>query len=127
MSIKRYTVALLIGTLVMWIAWSVVLMFVDPFTSGMTGVVLFYATSVCALVGTFALIGLGYHAIRTRGALDEHDVVVSFRHAIWYALVVNFALYLQAHGLLPWTNILLFILLFAMIELLLLYRSQRKT
>ena len=42
----------------MWIAWSGVLMFVDPFTSGMTGVVLFYATSVCALVGTFALIGL---------------------------------------------------------------------
>ncbi|HLD20039.1 MAG TPA: hypothetical protein VJB93_02230 [Patescibacteria group bacterium] len=124
MSLKRYTVALLIGTLVMWIAWSGVLVFIDPFASGMFGVVLFYATLVCGLVGTFAMIGLGYHAIRTRGALGEHDVVVSFRHAVWYALVVNFALYLQAHGLFPWTNILLFIFLFAMIELLLLSRSR---
>ncbi|MBT3412887.1 MAG: hypothetical protein HOJ15_03135 [Candidatus Jacksonbacteria bacterium] len=124
MSLKQYIGVIFIGTLIMWGGWFVVVTQIDPIVAGMIGMMLFYSTFFLALLGTFALIGAFYHLVRQRGNMDERHIILSFRHAIWYSLVVNFTLYLQAKRLLSWTNLLILVLLLAIIEFLLLSRHR---
>lgn len=124
MSLKQYIGIIFIGTLIMWGGWFVVVTQIDPLVAGMIGMFLFYSTLFFALLGTFALIGGVYHAIKQRGNMDDRHIILSFRHAIWYSLVVNFTLYLQAKRLLSWTNLLLLVLFLAIIEFLLLSRHR---
>lgn len=117
MTFRDYLLVMSAGTGAVWIAFAVVLLFIDPSRSGTLGFALFYATFGLSVIGTFAIAGT---AVRTH--LHPEDVVSrqvarALRQAILVAAILIGSLMLLAVGLFrPWTGILL-VLAAALVEL----------
>lgn len=112
MTLSRYILSILIGTVCCWAALGAVIFVVNPLEGGMTGLILFYIAITCALVGTFALIGFCIRMLWLKQEVELHKVVISFRQAIFFALLVDGFLFLQSMRYLTWYNVVF--LLFAL-------------
>ena len=62
MSLKRYLLVMLIANAGLWVAWALVVLNLDPVSSGWLALVLFYTSFTLALSGTLALAGFGVRA-----------------------------------------------------------------
>jgi len=100
---------MLVGTILTWGAWVIVLLYLDPATAGWLGFSLFYISLFLALVGVFALIGLGFRLYILRHEVVFRQVTVAFRQAFSFAFLAVAALFLQSQGLLTWWNMLFLI------------------
>lgn len=107
MSFRGYIIAMLVATLLSWAAWLLVLIKVNPNEVQDLGFVLFYASLLLALLGTFSLLGLVFRHLRVRKKFLVEKVVTSFRQGLWFAVVVVAALILQSKGILTWVNVVL--------------------
>lgn len=116
MTFKGYVAAMLIGTVLSWAAWVLILFRVNPDTAGTIGFILFYASLLLSLLGTFALLGLVFRHMRVRRKFLVEKVVTSFRQGLWFGVVIIAALILQSQQLLSWWNLLLVILIITILE-----------
>jgi predicted MFS family arabinose efflux permease len=125
MSLKRYLIIMSLSTLLLWLAWGLVIIFIDPVTGGIMGVSLFYISLFLALTGSFSVIGF---FVRSRFAKKEevlfNQVGVSLRHAILFSVLITGSLLLQSNRLLTWWNALIFIVILIVIESLFMMRSN---
>jgi hypothetical protein len=107
MSFRAFLWMMLLGTLVAWGGFAYVLLMVDPFESGLPGLLLFYVTLFASCVGLFSLCGLLYRVLYLRrNEIVIREVKVAFRHAILFAFVTVASLALSAGNLFTWWNIL---------------------
>lgn len=95
-----------------------VVFFINPATTAGIGFALFYLSLGFALIGTLALIGYVFRWLFTRRYSKNEEVVISFRQAIFFALVVTGALYLQGNRFLTWLNAVILVILVTMVEFL---------
>lgn len=113
------------ATVLCWSAVLAVLYAVDPSTSGVLGILLFYGSLLLALVGTLALFGIIVRKLLFREEPHFVHVAIAFRQSILFALLIV-ALLLFAHAqLLRWWLILVLITFFTVIEYLLLSIFER--
>ncbi len=126
MSFKKYALIMLIATMMLWGLWIVVLMTMNPLEDGSRALFLFYGSLLLSLTGTFALIGAMYRNIKYKKETEEQHAIISFRHAIWFAFIVNFSFFLQSKRLFTALNLLLFIMLIAIIEFLILSHQHAR-
>ena len=115
MSLKRYLFLMTISTLFCWLAWLMVLFYIDPSTTGRTGLACFYFSLFFSLLGTFSLLGLIVRLIVKRDDLPFKKVGISLRQALWFSLIVIISLSLLAENLFMWWSAA--ILLFAFVAL----------
>ena len=115
MSLKRYLLLMLLATILCWLAFAVVIIYINPQETGFIGFLLFYISLFLALVGTFALIGFFIRIWLVTQPIFR-QVIIAFRQAIWFACLVVFCLILQSQELLTWWTTVLFIALLAFIE-----------
>lgn len=108
-----------------WGAVLVVLYAVDPFTSGISGIGLFYGSLSLSLVGTFALFGIIIRKLLFREEPHFVHVAIAFRQAILFALFIVALLLFARAGLLRWWFIILLVIFFTVIEYLFLSIFQR--
>ena len=107
MTFRGYIIAMLIGTLLSWAAWALILWRINPDAAGTVGFILFYTSLLLSLLGTFALLGLVFRHLRVRQKFLVEKVVTSFRQGLWFGVVIIAALILQSKGLLTWINVAL--------------------
>lgn len=117
MSLRFYLALMSIGTLLCWVAWFFVVMNIGPDEAGFMGMAFFYTSLFMALVGTVSVLGF---IIRQKMVKNE-DVVLrhvshTFRQSVFVALLVISTLYLKAHDLLAWWNLVLLVVLFIVLE-----------
>lgn len=93
-----------------------VLAFINPETTGIIGFALFYLSLFFALIGTLALLGYLCRWLFTRRYSKSDEVTISFRQAIFFALVVAIALFLQGNRFLTWLNAIILVALVTMVE-----------
>ena len=117
MSLRSYIFLMLLATLACYLAFLAVIYFFDPFAGGIWALLFFYISLFLALVGTFSILGLIIRLFFTKEKLVLRKVVVSFRQALWFALLIVVSLHLKSIDLLAWKNIILLILAFALLEL----------
>jgi len=117
MSLKNYLVLMFLATLACYLALAAVISFFDPFVGGWPVLIFFYTGLFLSLLGTFAIIGLLLRLVFTSDKLVFRKVIVSFRQAIWFSLLVIISLILQNHNLLFWYNVIFLIIAFAVLEL----------
>lgn len=127
MTFRSYLLLMFVATLACWASVASVLYAVDPLTSGGFGVLLFYTSLSFALVGTFALLGIVVRKVLFHQEPHFVQVMIAFRQAIFFALLIVAVLALSHLQLLRWWLVLLLIAFFTVIEYLLLSLFQRRS
>ncbi len=120
MTFRSYLFLMGLATAICWGAVVAVLYAVDPFSSDISSIPLFYGSLFLALTGTFALLGIVVRKFLFHEEPRFVQVAVAFRQAIFFALLMSLILALSHAELLRWWLIPLLIAFFTVIEYLLL-------
>ena len=118
MTTKQFVILMLVCTILCWGGWLLVLSFINAEATGTFGFMLFYLSLFFALTGTLALVGYLFRWLFTRRYSKSEEVTISFRQAIFFAIVVSSALFLQGNRLLTWLNAILLVILVTAVEFL---------
>jgi len=117
MSFRAYIILMIVGTLVAWLGWSVVVWSVDPQQAGVLGFGMFFLTLLMGLIGTITLFGLLVRlVIMKRRELIIREVKTSFRHAVLLSAVSTVSLIFSAQGWLSWWVLIVFIAVAGVLE-----------
>ena len=115
---------MLLSTLICWGAWVLILVSIDPNTSGFIGPLIFYVALFFALVGTFSLIGFYLRVWFSRNEVIYQHVTTSFRQGILLSVALVGVLVLQSFRYLTWWSVLLFVAAVIILELFFLSQSK---
>ncbi len=107
MSLRGFILIMAVSTLLCWSAFFYVVCTVNPFATNWLGLAMFYASLFLSLLGTLTLLGFFARFALARRALAFRLVKESFRQAFLLALLVMAVLFLLAHSLFTWYNIIL--------------------
>ncbi len=110
MTLFHYILIMLAGTLLSWGTWFYVISTVNPFDTGMVGLLLFYVTLTFSMVGMFAIVGFFVRTWVFQKEIVFQSVLISFRQAFSFALLIDGFLILQSMRLLTWYNLALLVL-----------------
>lgn len=108
---------MLFATIAAWVAWIVVLVAINPTSSGWLGFLFFFLTFGMALMGTLSLAGTYVRLWMKRDELVSRHVYRSFRQAVLLSVLAVGALLLLGRGLFTWWTALLFILALSLVEM----------
>ncbi len=125
MSLRQYILLMLIGTLLCWVAFGLVVSNLDPNNATWLVFGFFYLTLFLALVGTFALLGTGFRLYILRHEIVVRQVMIAFRQAFSFAFIIVMALFLQSQHVLYWWSLLLLVAALTFVELAILLRRRR--
>jgi hypothetical protein len=125
MTIKKYLGLITLGTLACWTAFVLVIMNLDPNTGSWIIFMSFYTTLFLALLGTFAVLGMGIRLVLLRQEEPLEQVLIAFRQSFSFAFLVVASLFLQSQDLLQWWNILMLIAALTLVEWAVLLRQRR--
>lgn len=116
MSLKKYLIFTTTATLVSWIAWLIVLFYINPAEAGFIGFLLFYVSLFFALIGTFSLVGFFGRVWFTKEQIIFRHLGVSTRQSFFFAVLVVGILLLQGAGLYRWWTVISLVLLLTLLE-----------
>lgn len=107
---------MVVTTLMALASWGLVIYYIDPYKAGLTGAVLFYATLFFVLVGIFTITGF-----QLRKKILNNEVLyiligLSFRQAIWVAIIIIGLLMMQGARVLTWWDALLLVIAVFLLE-----------
>ncbi len=125
MTLRQYLVTLFVGTAAAIAAWFVVLLAINPVTSGNLVFAAFYLTLAFSLAGLFTMLGTVVRASREPEAEVRPLVTRSLRQGLLLTSIVIGSLYLMAIGL--FTGLIgIFVILGAgLLEMFFLLGSER--
>jgi hypothetical protein len=116
MSLKKYLIFMSLLTLFCWLAWLVVLYFINPQEAGIVGFLLFYCSLFVALVGTFSLLGFFLRVWFSRQEVIFRHLGISTRQSLWFSLLLVGVLIMQGAGYMRWWSVGLLVLLLIILE-----------
>jgi len=117
MSFPAFIILMIITTIVSWSAWGVVIFSINPYEADFLGIIFFYISLFFSLLGTFSIIGSIVRKKLVKKDILFRQVVISFRQAILFSLLIATALFLQSGRILTWWNILILVATLSVIEL----------
>lgn len=103
-------------TLICWIAWLVVLYYINPASAGFVSFLFFYVSLFFALIGTFSLFGFFVRVWFSKEKVIFRHLGVSTRQALWFSVLIVITLMFQASSYLKWWSIALLILFLILLE-----------
>lgn len=126
MTFKQYLTLMLLGTAGALLAWLIVILAIDPVSTGAPTKIAFYLTFFIACVGVLSIGGVLVRImIVHREAVVSREVAHAFRQGILFSSVILLALIMASIDYLRWWTMGLVILLFAGIELFFLTAGRR--
>lgn len=123
MSLSRYLTIMGIGTAIAAASWVMVLLFLDPQSSGMVGHALFFVSFFLTMFGITSIVGYMARRIFQRREVPFKLVAISFRQAILLGLLLTGSLFLQSRHLFTWWTSLLLLTFLTLIESFFVARS----
>jgi hypothetical protein len=117
MSFPAFIILMIITTIVSWSAWGVVIFSINPYEADFLGIIFFYISLFFSLLGTFSIIGSIIRKKLVKKDILFRQVVISFRQAILFSLLIATSLFLQSGRILTWWNILILVATLSVIEL----------
>ncbi len=116
MTLKKYLNLMSVLTVCCWLAWILVIFIINPKQTGLIGFVLFYFSLFLAIVGTGSIVGFIIR-MKLKNKPVFKQVEISFRQAIWIALLVILIFIFQGLNILRWWNTLFLVLFLVFLEL----------
>lgn len=127
MSLRWFVIVMLLGTLLAWASWGLIVWNIDPREAGLPGFLMFYVTLAAAAVGTATLLlALVRIVVFQRKDVPSREIRTSFRQAILVATAAILSLPLAAHGLLRTWHLVVFALLAVVAEYLITHLSRQR-
>lgn len=117
---------MILGTLLCWGAWALVLIYLDPASAGWLGFGFFYGSLYIACVGSFALVGTGLRMTFVRQGVIFRQVAIAFRQAFFFSFIVVAALFLQSKEIFTWWSMLLLVAALTLIEFAIVSLKRRE-
>ena len=117
MTLKSYLNAMATATTVAFMGWILVLLYIDPVSSGYMGLILFYTTLFLGLAGFFTLLSFSLKRWIGNNEVIFAYVASSFRQGFFLAVIVIGLLIMQGARILNWWDALLFVGAIALLEL----------
>ncbi len=124
MTLRRYLLGMFVSTLFCWLSFALVVLFIDPFASGIIGPVVFYVSLFFGVVGLLTIIGFYLRVWLNKNEVIYSHISTSFRQAILLSAVFIGVLVLQSFHYLTWWSALLLILTVSILELFFLSRAN---
>lgn len=124
MSLKQYLIFLAFGTSIAFTAWFIVLLSINPVTSGIFGFLAFYLTLFIMLIGLFSTVATIIRIFRKKHITVESMIGTSLRQGILFATLFEISLILLSHEYLSIPILLLLILLISIIEFLFISKNK---
>jgi len=116
MNLRQYILIFIFGTLIAWSAWIIVLLNIDPISSGLPALIIFYITLFAGLMGFFITISTVIRAYRFKERELEDIIIISLRQSLMLTILLEGALVLLSIEKLNYLSIGLIISLLAVIE-----------
>ena len=116
MTLRAYLSFMIIATSMAAVAWGFVLYYIDPYSSGVIGLTLFYTTLFFMLVGIFTIIGFKIRQRLLNNELVYILVGMSFRQAIWLSIICIGLLLMQGARILSWWDAALLVVSVFLLE-----------
>ena len=125
MKFRQYLTFKILGTILAWAAWLLVLFRVDPVTTNNLGIVLFYITFSLAVVGTVSTSLMLIRVYLYKRLYTQRLVVICFRQGMWIAAAFSLLLFFSSQHVIAWWNATILLLLMGLIELFYLRLKQQ--
>jgi len=126
MNLRQYIAFFSFGTLVAWAAWAVVLVNIDPVSSGIPALIIFYITLFAALMGSFTTTGTIIRAYRFKKRDLEDIIITSLRQSLMLSVLIETSLILLSVEHLNLLTVGGVVLVIAIIEFIALSRKHGK-
>jgi hypothetical protein len=116
MTVQRFLIIMTATTMICWVAVTVILWKIDPFTASISGFLLLYLSIFFALWGSIGILGFCIrYAIRRHVPAFQY-VGISLRQSLWFAVLICLTLFLLSQQLFDWWMSIPLIIGFASIE-----------
>lgn len=116
MSLRKFLITLAVSTVFCWLAWVIVIMYINPQTAGSVGLFCFYMSLFVGLVGTLSLVGFFVRFFINKHEAPFRFLGISLRQGALLSLLVVGGLLLQGAHVLVWWSILLLIVGLVLLE-----------
>ena len=116
MTLRTFLFILFLATVLAWLAWGLVLFNFAPPPGDLLALLFFYASLTLALAGTFTLLGFTLRRWQKPVVLPYRQVLIAWRQALWFTLLLLGLLILQSQQLLTWWNALLLLVALTVLE-----------
>jgi len=123
MSLKKYLLLMFLITLFCWVAWLIVVFYINPEGAGFIGLTLFYLSLFFACLGTFSLLGFFSRVWFSKEQVIFRHLGISTRQSFWFSFLLVVTLMLQSGRYLKWWTVLL--MLFLLVSLEFFFLSKR--
>ena len=127
MNLRQYLIAMSMGTAVAVSAWCVVLIAMNPLTSGPLALAAFYVTLSLGLAGAFSIIGTMVRAYRFPEREVGSIVNRSLRQAVFLTILLIGSLYLMTQGLFSTLTLFIAVVALGFLEFFFLMSSKDET
>lgn len=117
MTLRSYLNSMAVATSIAFMGWALVLMYIDPTSSGYMGLTLFYLTLFLGLMGFFTLISFSLKRWISNNEIIFAYIASSFRQGFWLAIIIIGLLVMQGARILNWWDALLFVGAISLLEL----------
>jgi hypothetical protein len=120
MTLRGYSLVMLIFTSVAWGLWVAIVFLVDPEVTNWIGFSLFYFSLFLSLLGTASLLGFFVRFIALKKELVFRLVKDAFRQSFLFSILIIASLILLSTDLFSWLNVFLLIFGLSILEFVLL-------
>jgi hypothetical protein len=127
MNLRQYLIFLSIGSAIAISAWCVVLMAINPVSSGAIALVAFYTTLSLGLAGIFTILGTAIRSWRFPDREVGGIVHRSFRQAIFLTILFTGSLYLMSVDMFSTLTLFVAVLALGFLEFFFLVSSPTET
>ena len=122
-SYRQYLMTIGLTALVSWVAWAMVIIKLDPYTSTGLALGLFFISLFFALIGTFTIIGFALRRWIGKNEIYYHHLSVSLRQGLLLSMCTLMCISLLIMGALKWWNGLLVVTIAVLMEMFITSRN----
>ncbi|MEA2065429.1 MAG: hypothetical protein U9O66_04025 [Patescibacteria group bacterium] len=117
MSFRSYILLILFSTIICVSVFAIIIFSINPNEASGLIFAFFYLSLFLSLVGIITIINSIIRKIFVKNKILFRQIVISFRQAILFALLITICAALQSQRILEWWNMLLLIATLSTIEL----------
>ncbi|MCK5460218.1 hypothetical protein KAI52_03820 [Candidatus Parcubacteria bacterium] len=117
MSFRFYILLILFSTILCGSALTIIIFSVNPNEASVLIFAFFYLSMFLSLIGISTIINSIIRKIFVKNKILFRQIIISFRQAILFSLLITISMALQSQKILSWWNMLLLIAALSTIEL----------
>lgn len=126
MSLKFFLLLMVLGTVISWMSWGLVIFNFDPNQVSFLGLAMFYLSLFLGLAGLIFLFSSWLKSKFFKKQLLFPKLRTSVRHAVFFSILILGWAFLKSQNLLRWWLMLLFILILTVLEFFFISSQRQK-